>query len=318
MGGEGGTTSGMGVGGVSKLCVRCGEDCADRPRVRTRDGRYMCKACEAQLAGQSVGHSAGQSVGQARGNLASAGVAPASDDGTIPLAEDHTIPIAVDTTIPLEEPSPRRSAKEAFAPKGVPTGGAAVAAGVAAGPLVNACVKCGYSLAGVSAPRCPECGTLNTKYAVRRERDAQDSAEVERKAYMQPIGLFLVCFAAVVFLAFQSGGTGKAVQQSFLTLLNAGVGFFAFTTCCLIWIGFDAPWHLNLVRFLAISAATSAMYQITGMLPATLVWNIGVLFLYIGMLQKFLDLDLQDALLVGVITSGLRWGLVLLMAIMLA
>jgi hypothetical protein len=36
------------------------------------------------------------------------------------------------------------------------------------------------------------------------------------------------------------------------------------------------------------------------------------------MLQKFLDLDLQDALLVGVITSGLRWGLVLLMAIMLA
>lgn len=313
--GEMGKAAAGGGAAGGKLCVRCGEDCADRPRVKTRDGRYMCKACEAQLATQS------RAAATAPAPSPTNALAPASD-GTIPLADDQTIPIAVDTTIPLEEPEPRRSPKDAFRPKGVPTGTAAVAAGVGASPAVSACVKCGYALDGVNSPRCPECGTLNTKYAVRRERDAQDSAEVERKAYMQPIALFLICFAATAMLALGDRGVEFMIARSVFTLVWGVLGFIVFTVCCLIWIGFDAPWHLNLVRFLAISAATAAIYQAVGLLPGAgllmIVWNVGVMIVYIGMLQKFLDLDLQDALLVGVITTAMRWGLGLLAAVVLA
>ena len=28
-----------------KTCVYCGEDCADRPRIRDPKGRYSCQAC---------------------------------------------------------------------------------------------------------------------------------------------------------------------------------------------------------------------------------------------------------------------------------
>lgn len=37
---EAGTSRGEG-----KVCVICGEDCSDRPRVKDRRGRYYCKAC---------------------------------------------------------------------------------------------------------------------------------------------------------------------------------------------------------------------------------------------------------------------------------
>ena len=35
----------MSQGAIAKLCVSCGVDCAGQPRVKDKNGRYLCKSC---------------------------------------------------------------------------------------------------------------------------------------------------------------------------------------------------------------------------------------------------------------------------------
>ncbi len=44
------------MAGAGKICIVCGEDCADRPRIKDGRGRYACKACvEAKRGGGAAG-----------------------------------------------------------------------------------------------------------------------------------------------------------------------------------------------------------------------------------------------------------------------
>ncbi len=75
----------------SKICVVCGVDVADKPRVKDATGRYMCKACaEKQTAAKpATAVKPGSKPGAAGAPAKPAGAKPASDKGPVPLADGY-------------------------------------------------------------------------------------------------------------------------------------------------------------------------------------------------------------------------------------
>lgn len=290
----------MGTAVPAKICVRCGEDCSDRPRVKDALGHYYCQPCAERVRAER------------NAPTPAAAPVPRPDDGPIPLADDA--PPATADAAPRECVGcglilSRDAVICTRCGLNTRTGLRAGADGpTGAG---RACVKCGYDLAGLKSPRCPECGTLNSPRARRRARDDRDARAVERTEYTKPLIMFA---AGLAISSAITAGVGDGVQAILWYLIGyalyvpAGTG--AFFVCCLLWIGFDAPMHLTALRLAAVYAVTDAVAGVMGFVPLPIIPMLVVLFTYIGLLMDLLDLDVQDAVIVAVATSLIQAGVV--------
>ena len=78
-----------------------------------------------------------------------------------------------------------------------------------------------------------------------------------------------------------------------------------FIACCFLWIGFDSSLHLILLRVAGVQALVGLVAILAGFLPfGMFVSGVVVLLAYIGMMSESLELDFQDAVLVGIATYG--------------
>jgi hypothetical protein len=170
------------------------------------------------------------------------------------------------------------------------------------------CKKCNYDLRGLKSAKCPECGTINTRPS-RRERDREDAAAVARETYLQPTLMFLIgaVLSTAIYAAYWSHRGAEPAAGALVYLVNLAVsipiGVIVYWTCCLIWIGFDAPVHLIALRVAGIYAATDVGYGLFMFVPLPWWAESGVMgLIYVALLQHFLDMDLEDAVIVGLIT----------------
>lgn len=293
-----------------KVCMRCGTDCSNSERYRDAQGRYICGTCEAAMRSSAADRS-GERVSPAVLNHPGPSGQSLEDDGTIPLAD---------------EPDPEgEQASRLCTNCGVLLGAniicAACGFNTATGRMLGSdelpgegktCRKCGYSLAGLHTRRCPECGTFNGRRS-RREHDREHSQYVSRTEYITPAVMFGI--GAVITIVAQLA-TGEGLEEVALYLLSYAVaipiGVAAFFFFSLTWLGFDAPLHLTALRLAGIFAVADALDAILGQacifLPLPILFGpwIVVLIAYIGMLMEMLDLELQDAVLVGLVTYVLR------------
>jgi hypothetical protein len=200
----------------------------------------------------------------------------------------------IGTTLGVEEPD---------VPKGKPASGK--------------CVKCGYNLRGLKDPRCPECGHFSTPNDIK-ERMRLTSKQTARAAYMKPIIQFAAGALVLSFVAAGSENPGWfAIIYTVKLAIGVPIGVLAFFLCCLLWMGFDAPMHLTALRLAGIYAVVDAVGAVLGLLPIPLVPFLLTMALYIGMLAESLELDLQDAILVGLVTWFIKFIGVISLAVYL-
>ncbi|MBM4108650.1 MAG: hypothetical protein FJ255_07530 [Phycisphaerae bacterium] len=252
----------------AKICSRCGEDCSNKPRQKDRQGRYVCADCASTRAPQPP------------------------PDGTIPLADDAG-PIGVAPYDPSPAPIP-----------GV------AAPGIEARLGSSGCPSCGYDLRGLKKARCPECGMLLTRGEVRRVREEQDSRRVARRAYLRPAVIAGACMLPLaVLLGFSAGVDG-------LLAVAAGVGGgtlaagVIYVFCGLVFLGFDPPLRLVAVQLAAVVSGTLLTLvllvgglALVGGMPTTLL-RFGVPALVcVVLVHSELDLELQDAGILGIPTA---------------
>jgi hypothetical protein len=163
----------------TKICIKCKEDCSDRPRTKDAQGRYLCRACQ------------------------DAGAAAEAEEGPLAIAVD-SLPTGL-----LESAKPVPLGLQACPSCGssIPYGGAlcvqcgfdvrkGAKIGTAQGPAPTEqsaiparqgkCGKCGYSLSGLKQPRCPECGTPVGRLS-DRERRKRENAETVKWSYLKPL-----------------------------------------------------------------------------------------------------------------------------------
>lgn len=168
------------------------------------------------------------------------------------------------------------------------------------------CAKCGYDMTGLPSPRCPECGTVVIAKN-RRAYDREESRRIAIETYRTPL-LMLGIGGGILFLTalFTAGFAGAAILMlSYAVQVPIGLAVFLF--CCMLWIGFDAPIHLTALRLAAIYTVVDLVYHVIGyFLPfPILTWFIAVI-VYIGLLSELLEMEWQDAAMVGVLTYAAK------------
>lgn len=265
----------------SRICQLCGEDCTRRPRVKDSHGRYYCAPC-AQRAARATDDQPAQleldddSIEIGPETRTSRGVCPSC----------HR-PLPPDTGVCV-------SCTESYRPRSN-----------ASSPV---CRKCGYDLTGARSLICPECGTKQT---AKLARSMDTSRQLKLDTYAKPAIALAVALAFIVAFQFIIEQQDAIPTVLLAILIQSVVGLVVFWVCSLAWIGFDEPFHMNILRLLSIYAISWAALLVAASLPPLLCS--AILFVPAGIFallhKKMLDLEMQDALLVAVIT-GMVWAVV--------
>jgi hypothetical protein len=131
----------------------------------------------------------------------------------------------------------------------------------------------------------------------------ETSKQTVARAYIKPVIQFAVGALILSFVAAASESPSEMGLYFGLRLaIGIPVGVLAFFLCCMAWIGFDAPLHLIAIRLAGVYAVTDAAAAVLGYLPVPMIPFMITMAIYIGLLADSLELDLQDAVLVGVVT----------------
>lgn len=161
------------------------------------------------------------------------------------------------------------------------------------------CRGCGYSLAGLRADTCPECGKAATLPS-RREWDQATSREVAQRAYLQ--AAFVAAGGVGLGILVRTASAGWFAGAIFAGgwLGSSAIGIAVLLACGAIWMGFSSSVPLAMAQVAAAHAAAlgSGVFVMTatGMTSAAMVVGAG---LYFALMEWFLDLDPFDARCVG-------------------
>jgi predicted Zn-ribbon and HTH transcriptional regulator len=296
----------------AKICIRCGDDCSDRPRLKDANGRYMCKACAAR-----EGRAPPVPAAPAERAIPATTVAPRTPADLGPITLDDNADNADDASaIPLASDTPSPCPKcKATMPAGAVL---CVACGHGSERFVSSpppdperltrpsrlrftvpakCPHCSYDLKGIKSERCPECGELITPAALRRFQNEKARKEVYIRSYAIPAVLLLIGLAVWVPIYAWEYGAADVVIHIVARAIAVVLGLVAYFICCLLWMGFDAPWHLTTLRLLAIQnfafGVTSGLDYIgLGGIIGFIAW---ILVTY-SLLMSLMDMDSQDAM----------------------
>lgn len=284
----------------SKVCIYCGEDCSDRPRVRDRQNRYACRDCAATASKDWENQG------------------PLTDhiDPAIVMAPEPKLKaevVRVDCPVCMREIRPPETRCERCNyDSQVGLTEETLVGTRALGVEALICAKCKYNLRGLKVMRCPECGE-HIRPRTRKEKKAgRFKDEATREAYRVP--LLMISIAGGIYLLW-AGGQGGAMTVPLVLMglaFQVITGVIAFFLCSVVAFGFDAPWHLTILRLTGIYCVVNlaSLATVTVLGPSAIMYVV-VLAVFIQLLMSLLDLDLVQAICLGLVLLLLRMGLVI-------
>ena len=323
---------------MPKICVYCKQDCSNKPRLKDADGHYACQACaEAHGKGsQGSAHGTGSGTAHAsrRAAKAPASVAAPATEAALSSTPDAAIgDDAMDLSdlvaasekaggslqalrlCPMCQTSNASHAADcrecgySFA-SGRPgpsreADAARRAVKIAGVPAKSKCERCGYSLAGLLTPVCPECGHVNptNRHAAQHEERTKASA---RAYWVKP--LVIIGVSLPVAAAFQIYAATKAGNTAGSGLAIFGISIAMYVVCsfavyfllCLVWFGFSQSLKLACLCLLAVAVSSTAISSVANaLIPLPLIPGLVTLFCYCGIAADLLDMDLREAFLFG-------------------
>jgi hypothetical protein len=297
---------------AGKTCVRCGKDCAGRPRFRTGPGRYICVECLEQAKAAHRRQTAGAAASAATSGADPARAA-AADDGEIGLEP---------LDVPGSSPCPVCMAPILRGHHVCARCGMDQRKGVESSTWVErtlaprkgrrapTCPTCGYDMTGLRELKCPECGTVLTPAGARKAAEKRLSARRVRNVYLVPLLMFVFGAGFASAAMYGLRGTAGVGAYWFTFGFEVAIAIAVFWVCQIIWIGVDAPMHLNLLRLCGCYAAVDAANVIFSLIPVLgLAWILSIA-LYIALLTEMLDLEVPDALIVACATFVVKYLIV--------
>lgn len=174
------------------------------------------------------------------------------------------------------------------------------------------CSQCGYDLTGAAGLTCPKCGT-HVDIASPDRLNEKIRRSTTRDAYRKPILMILIGLGSIVLFHAMTNQSDELLEYFIGYAVSVPFGIIAFFVCCMMWLGFDAPWHLTTLNLAAVYAITDLVGAVTGLLPIGIIAWLITLFVYVGLLSSMLDLDFRDAWFVAVVTFLIKAGIIMLM-----
>jgi hypothetical protein len=144
------------------------------------------------------------------------------------------------------------------------------------------------------------------RHRASRAIQSADSAVV-RHAYMTPIVMLVIGLTVTsLLLAAQHGLIVVPFYVlSYAIVVPIGVGVFL--VCCALWIGFDAPVHLIALQLAGIYAVTDIAWVLLDFVPygGLFLWIVPAA-IYIALLAALLDIEVVEAVVVGLLTYAVK------------
>ncbi|KAA0217442.1 MAG: hypothetical protein DYG94_00495 [Leptolyngbya sp. PLA3] len=163
-----------------------------------------------------------------------------------------------------------------------------------------ACPDCGYDMSRAASLQCPECGhIMPTRAHVMRQELAK---QTEYEAYHTPAVYLALGLVGALIVGLATMGWPIVVILPSVFILQVAVGLLVTYACMFFWIGFDAPFNLNLLRLSAVYAGSicAALLATTLLgwgIPAFSVFVLAFLILNLHLL----DFDFVDAAAVAIL-----------------
>lgn len=175
------------------------------------------------------------------------------------------------------------------------------------------CPDCGGSIVGIKSTRCPRCG-VNIISAIRRhESNAGNAAyhlDRTRRALVPLLasyGLLLL----VLLLLGDPAGDGSigdlgwfAVRQAVFVPMAVGLYWVMGAS----WLGFEQPFHLSVMGIMTAVAVSDTVGFVMWWVPVLFAYQMAVALTLAAVIRKTLELDYQEALIVGLTLGAVRYG----------
>lgn len=172
------------------------------------------------------------------------------------------------------------------------------------------CPECGYDLRGLRDDTCPECGLKLTYGVMRRAQDARSGVRppsgIDKKSIiMAVIGLTLS--AAIGWLS--NGSTGfLSLGADFV--LTVAIGWVVFFVSSIAWIGFDQPLRTTLLQTIGAFGMFAGIWAVMTLIPVPgLVRSVIGFLILTALLADALDIDYQDAGIIAIVVSVMKFAL---------
>lgn len=275
-----------------KACVRCGTDVTHAPRTRDAQGRYLCQPCVEALKAKRG----------AKAGAAPAAPAKAAADAVIEDAS-AVLDLAPARATGFQPPPPKvlgENEELSLAPPDVTAtkaGGRTVFGKVPKLAPIK-CQNCGYDMKGLTDMKCPECGAKVKPPRTRDEHLEQQSREIARQTYVTPLIMAGVGVVGTIIGHALWGASAVEWVGSFVVwLLMVPFGLLGFWVASLIFMEYDAPWHITAIRFLGIYAITM---MIDALLPIPMASRLVIFGALVLMFMQVLEMDKGEAILTAV------------------
>jgi hypothetical protein len=152
--------------------------------------------------------------------------------------------------------------------------------------------------------RIPTAGQVSAERRQRtRALEEQSRADTIRQAYSTPLLMMIAGATAVNLILALTDGIQAIPPYLLGYLVSVPIGVAVFLLCCMLWMGFDAPIHLIALRLAGIYAVTDVAFALLSFVPfgGIVLWVVP-LALYVGLLSEMLEIELRDAVIVGLLT----------------
>lgn len=270
---------------VPRVCCICGSDAGSTPASRDAGGQVVCVRCSAQ------------------------GRRPARPQPAPVAADDG--PVEVEGLTPEQLASLQQAVESP-----VPAPAIHPAEMIATSRKAARCAACGHDVSTTEGEVCPACGNLcrprssqaQTAAANARQYAADDRVRNRRTIVYASAGL-----AVTVGLRLAQRSPELLLEDARYLVVGSACGMAVYYLCCLIFIGFDQPLWVQLLRLLSVYLVLLAVLGVIVALPMsacmTLIIAPAVLVvLYVMLLKRELELDQLDAGIVGIVSGAAAFG----------
>ncbi len=299
---------------AGKRCVRCDVDVSGARRVKDSRGRYLCGACY------------DRALRERRGGAAEAAPAAAAV-AAIPLDSPVDSPLENQLDDDVLDAEALLAEEAGAEPLELVQGLACPGCAAALTPEAAICVQCGYNVRegrALKTSRGRDEAAEEVNAQLKAGRDADRSAKRREQSRVEYTKAGAWCLGALVVSLFvtaslaEGSDVGMEIAEH---LIGFGIGVLFATAvyfgCCLLWVGFDQPWPLIALKM----GAVHALYGLIA-IPLGFLWIFGSIIkfiVYVVLLQNFMDLELQDALIVAVLTAlAAVLAVVIIMSVLLS
>lgn len=286
---------------AAKVCIRCGVDCSTRLRVKDLRGRYTCRDCHDALRREGA-PAAPVAIIVAADPGAVGGPGRAEDPGIVGGLAGVASPAEAQSDSGLLDALLADALRRQAAP-----------------PVSSPCPGCGHPPAADAAICITRGYNPRTGAAIQTrmvEVEAAEARRLESMEFLQPMVVVALAVPGVCcFLTIHKNMTGLTVPKYLAVyLLSIVVSTAVYAFFCLLRLGFRDPLALGGLRLAAVVAACDLVripLRLFGGFDAFSHGGIGLVLPFgvrIGLLYYFLDLDILDAILLGVAMTATLFG----------